>query len=29
MGILDGGDPRLRAGLLAARLQEWKAIVNS
>jgi len=29
MGILDGGDATSRAALLAARLQEWKAIVNS
>jgi hypothetical protein len=29
MAILDGGDATARAGLLAARLQEWKTIVNS
>jgi hypothetical protein len=29
MRILDGGDATLRAGLLAARLQEWKTIADS
>jgi hypothetical protein len=29
MRILDGGDATLRAGLLAARLQEWKTILDS
>jgi hypothetical protein len=29
MRILDGGDSKLRAGLLAARLEEWKAISNA
>jgi hypothetical protein len=29
MRILDGGDAKLRAGLLAARLQEWKTILDS
>jgi hypothetical protein len=29
MGILDGGDPKSRAELLAFRLEEWKAISNS
>jgi hypothetical protein len=29
MGVLDGGDATLRAGLIAARLQEWKAILDS
>jgi hypothetical protein len=29
MRILDGGDATSRAGLLAARLQEWKTIVDS
>jgi hypothetical protein len=29
MGILDGGDATLRAGLIATRLQEWKAILDS
>ena len=29
MGTLDGGDPKSRAGLLALRLEEWKAISNS
>jgi hypothetical protein len=29
MGILDGGDPTMRAALLEARLREWKAIVDS
>jgi hypothetical protein len=29
MSILDGGDPKVRAELLAFRLEEWKAIANS
>ena len=29
MRILDGADARSRAGLLAVRLEEWKAIANS
>ena len=29
MGVLDGGDATLRAALLAARLQEWKTILDS
>jgi hypothetical protein len=29
MRILDGGDPRARAELLALRLREWKAISNA
>jgi predicted nucleotide-binding protein len=29
MQLLDGGDPEARADLLALRLREWKAIVNS
>jgi CAP12/Pycsar effector protein, TIR domain len=29
MRILDGGDATLRAGLLAARLREWKTILSS
>jgi hypothetical protein len=29
MRILDGGDATLRAGVLAARLQEWKTIADS
>jgi predicted nucleotide-binding protein with TIR-like domain len=29
MRILDGADAKLRAGLLAVRLEEWKAISNS
>jgi hypothetical protein len=29
MRILDGGDATLRAGLLAARLREWKVILDS
>ncbi len=29
MGIVDGGDATKRAGLLAARLQEWKTILDS
>jgi Predicted nucleotide-binding protein containing TIR-like domain len=29
MGILDGGDATLRVGLLAARLREWKTILDS
>jgi hypothetical protein len=29
MRVLDGGDATLRAGLLAARLQEWKTILDS
>jgi hypothetical protein len=29
MRILDGGEAKLRAGLLAVRLEEWKAITNS
>jgi hypothetical protein len=29
MGTLDGGDAALRAGLLAARLREWKTILDS
>ena len=29
MGVLDGGDPKARAGLIAARLEEWNAIANS
>ena len=29
MRIIDGGDATVRAGLLAARLQEWKAILDS
>jgi predicted nucleotide-binding protein with TIR-like domain len=29
MGILDGGDATLRAGLLAARLREWKTILDT
>jgi hypothetical protein len=29
MRVLDGGDAQLRAGLVAARLQEWKTILDS
>jgi hypothetical protein len=29
MGILDGGDATRRAGLIAARLQEWRTIAES
>jgi predicted nucleotide-binding protein with TIR-like domain len=29
MGVLDGGDATLRAGLVGARLQEWKTILDS
>jgi len=29
MGIVDGGDATKRAGLLAARLKEWKTILDS
>jgi hypothetical protein len=29
MRVIDGGDPKQRAELLATRLDEWQAISNS